>query len=355
MQKIMLSSMRSDAGKTSIIAGIISSMKNKKFAYIKPLGDRLIYRRKKSWDYDASLIVNILGREGELENRYEKITLGFDHSKIRYMYDEEGIKKALLDMAKDIGADNDVLFTEGGRDLFFGSWENLDPFSVSKFIDAKIVIVVSGDRDTILDEIKFINKYLPVKERNFGGIIINKVNDADEFKESYMPVIKKMGIDILGIIPYKEQLTYFTVDFLADKLLAKVLAGEENLKNTVKNIIIGAMSTGDPHKNPLFTRPSLNRENQLMITAGDRSDMILAAMERDTAAIILTNDIMPPQHIISKVRERGLPLLLVATDTFQTAKQVDDMEALLTKDSGEKMKLLSQLIEKYTSMNEFLS
>jgi len=30
-----------------------------------------------------------------------------------------------------------------------------------------------------------------------------------------------------------------------------------------------------------------------MITGGERSDMILAALERDTIGIILTNDIVP--------------------------------------------------------------
>ena len=60
MKKIVVSSMRSNAGKTSIIAGIISLIKDKKFAYAKPLGDRLIYRKKRSWDYDASLMVNLL-------------------------------------------------------------------------------------------------------------------------------------------------------------------------------------------------------------------------------------------------------------------------------------------------------
>jgi len=37
MNKIVISSIRGNAGKTSIIAGIISSIKNKKFAYAKPL------------------------------------------------------------------------------------------------------------------------------------------------------------------------------------------------------------------------------------------------------------------------------------------------------------------------------
>ncbi len=354
MNNIVIASIRKNAGKTSIIAGIISHFKNIKFAYAKPLGDRLIYRRKKSWDYDASLMINLLGREGELESRFEKITLGFDHSKLRYMYDEAGIKKALSDMVTEIGGSNDVMFLESGKDLESGSYLNLDALSMAKYVNARLVVIVSGDSDFILDDIKFIEKYVKIKDNNFAGVIVNKVNDLDIFENSYAPAIKEMGINIIGAIPYKEQLTYLTVGYLAEKLLARVLAGEQKLKNIVKNIIIGAMSTADPNKNPLYIRPTLNRENQLMITSGDRSDMILAALERDTTGIILTNDIVPPQLILARAKERGVPVLLVPMDTFKAVKTIDDIEALLTKDDPEKIALISQMIEKYTGMNDIL-
>ena len=168
MKKIVVSSIRSNAGKTSIIAGIISSVKDKKFAYAKPLGDRLIYRRKKSWDYDASFIINLLERKGELERHYENITLGFDHSKLRYMYDQEGIKKALSDIVTDIGGGNDVLIMEGGKDFSCGAYLNLDPVSIAKYIDGTLVIVVSGDNDSVIDDIKFIEKYMKIIDANFG-------------------------------------------------------------------------------------------------------------------------------------------------------------------------------------------
>jgi uncharacterized protein len=354
MKKIVISSIRSNAGKTSIIAGIISLLKDKKFAYAKPLGDRLIYRKKRSWDYDASLMVNLLKRKGELESHYEKITLGFDHSKLRYMYDQEGIKKALSDIVTDIGDKNDVLLIESGKDFSCGAYLNLDPVSIAKYVDGKLVIVVSGDNDSIIDDIKFIEKYMKIIDANFGGVIINKVTDIEAFENFFVPSIKEMGVNIIGVIPYQAQLTYFTLDFLEEKLLARVLAGEEHLKKVVKNIIIGAPSTTCMDKDPLFAKQCLNKENQLMITGGDRSDMILAALERDTIGIILTNDIVPHQNIISKAKERGIPILLVGMDTFETAKTIDKMEALLKKDDTEKIQLLSQLIEKYTRVKDFL-
>ncbi len=354
MKKIVVSSIRSNAGKTSIIAGIISSVKDKKFAYAKPLGDRMIYRRKRTWDYDASLMVTLLERKGELESHYEKITLGFDHSKLRYMYDQEGIKKALSGIVDDIGGKNDVLIIESGKDFSCGAYLNLDPVSIAKYIDGELVIVVSGDNDSIIDDIKFIEKYMKIIDANFGGVIINKVSDIESFENFFVPSIKDMGINIIGVIPYEAQLTYFTLDFLAEKLFARVLTGEDNMKKVVKNIIIGTPSNTCPDNDPLFTSHCQSKENQLMITSGDRSEMILAAMERDTIGIILTNDIVPHQNIIARAKERGIPILLVNMDMFQTAKTIDDMEALLRTDDTEKIKLLSHLIEKHTRVKDFL-
>ncbi len=352
MKKIVVSSMRSNAGKTSVISGIISSVKDKKFGYAKPLGDRLIYRKKRTWDYDANLMINLLERKGDLESHLEKITLGFDHSRLKYMYNQEGIKKALSDIVEDIGGANDVLFIEGGRDLSFGAYLDLDPLSIATSIDGKLVIVVSGETDCVLDDIKFIEKYMKIQDARFGGVIINKIKDLDDFENTCAPDIKKIGIDIIGVIPYEPELTYFTVDFLAEKLLARVIAGELHLKNVIKNIIIG--TPVDTARQPLPAKPGLREGNQLMITSGDQSDMILAAMERDTAGIIITDNIAPDQSIIIRANERGIPILLVSTDTFNTAKAIDDMEALLRKDDTDKIGLLSRLIEKHTHIRDLL-
>jgi BioD-like phosphotransacetylase family protein len=73
--------------------------------------------------------------------------------------------------------------------------------------------------------------------------------------------------------------------------------------------------------------------------------MILAALESDTAGIVLTNNILPPPNITALASERNIPLLLVLPDTYQIAKQIDDLEPLLTPTNTEKLSLLAQLIK----------
>ena len=45
MNKWVIASMRKSAGKTSVIVGIAAAL-NKKMAYIKPFGERMLYRKK---------------------------------------------------------------------------------------------------------------------------------------------------------------------------------------------------------------------------------------------------------------------------------------------------------------------
>jgi BioD-like phosphotransacetylase family protein len=60
MEKVIVASMRESAGKTGVIVGLAKAL-GKKIGYIKPFGDRLLYRKKRLWDYDSALITDIFG------------------------------------------------------------------------------------------------------------------------------------------------------------------------------------------------------------------------------------------------------------------------------------------------------
>jgi BioD-like phosphotransacetylase family protein len=344
MDKVVIASMRKGAGKTSTIVGIAGAL-NRKMAYIKPFGDRMLYRKKRLWDYDSALISSLFG----LKEDPVDMSIGFDHSKLRYMYDEEGTQKKLLEIIGSIGSDKETLFIEGGGDLAYGISVHLDTLSLVKYTGSKLFIVASGEEDTIIDDLLFLKRHVDLAGVKLAGVIINKVQHLDEFQSTHLPAIEKEGIRVVGVLPFQSELTYFSVYSLSERLFAKVITGEGGLKRVVKNIIIGAWSANVFLQNPLF-----KKENKLVITGGDRTDMILASLESDTSGIILTNNILPPSNIISKASERNIPLLMVFADTYQTARQIENLEPLLTKDDAEKVDLLQQLAKKHLNLNEIM-
>lgn len=342
MKSVVFASLKEGSGKTSVVVGVMSALKNK-FGYIKPIGDRLIYRRKRNRDYDSHLIVNLFNLSVEPEN----ITLGFDHSKLRFMYDGETIRNAVAELVENAGKDKEGVFIEAGKDIFYGASIHLDPLSLARYTDSTLVLIVSGENEAIIDDLTFIRNNFKMEDIPMTSVIINKVHDIDEFEGLYLKEIESMGFNVLGILPHKEQLTRYTVSYLSNRLFAKVIAGEEGMNKTIKHIFVGAMSTGESLRNPLF-----NKENKFLITSGDRNDMILAALETDAVGVLLTNNILPPSNIISVANEKNIPLLLVTSDTFAAAKEVGRMETLLTGDNKETIQLLSKMAEKYIKVDK---
>jgi hypothetical protein len=334
MNKVIVASFRKNAGKTSVTVGITKAL-NKKIGYLKPFGDRLIYSKKRLWDYDSALIATVF----TLHENPEDMSIGFDHSKLRYMYDEKITQEKLSELVSNMGQGKDILFIEGGRDLSYGISVYLDSLSLAKTIGGRLVIVISGDEDTICDDITYVKKQVDVCGIDFKGVIINKVQNIGEFKETSLPQINKIGVPVLGIIPFFNELTHYSINFLSERLFAKVVTGEENLNRVVKNIFIGAMSV-----NAALQQPHLKKEGVLMITGGDRTDMILVALDYQAAGIILTNNVLPPAHIISKAAERKVPMLMVSYDTYETARRIDNIEPLMTREDTHKIELLGRVI-----------
>jgi len=342
MDKIVIASSRESAGKTSIIVGLAKAL-GKTYGYIKPFGDRLLYRKKRLWDYDAALVTQVLG----LHENPEDITIGFEHSKLRYMYDEVRIGEKVKELVANTSKNKDVLFVEGGKDLSYGVSVHLDAVTLAQNIGGKLIVVVSGSDDAIVDDIMFIKNYVGLGKVDFRGVIINKVHDLEDFNATYLPAIEKTGVKVLGIVPMQPDLKNFTVGYLSECLFAKVIAGEGGLNNVVKTIFVGAMSTNEAMRNPLF-----NRENKLIVTTGDRGDMIITALETKTSGVLLTNNLLPPSNIIAKSSEMNIPLLLVSDDIYNVARQIDAMEPLLTRDNTANINLLAELIKKNVKLKD---
>ena len=343
MDKFVITSMRLSAGKTSLIIGLARAM-NKKIGYLKPLGTRLLYKKKRLWDYDAALMTHIFNPEEHPED----MSIGFHHSKLRYALDEKTTEAKILEALDHVGNNKDLVFVEAGRDIFYGGSVRLDAVSVTRIVAGQLLIMLSGDEDTIVDDISFLKNYIRLDGFHFMGVVINKVVNVDNFIDVYLPMIRHMGVPVLGVIPSFPELAYFSVQYLADRMFAKVLAGESGLNRQIRNIGVGAMGGDSMIKSPL-----LQDHHQVVIASGDRSDLILLSLENNVAAILLPNNIVPSPVILARAETLGIPLLLVSTDIHGTARQIEGIEPLPTRDDIEKINLFEKMVRDHVDLAVF--
>ena len=342
MKSLIVASTREDAGKTSTIIAVARIL-DRRFGYLKPLGDRYLYRKKRLWDYDASLVTKLFG----LGEEPEMLTIGFDHSKLRYMYDRTAILEEFNLLVDQAGAGREGVFIECGKDLAYGSSVYLDPLTISQQTGAPVLILAGGGENEIADDLAFINRFVGSDEANVAGVIINKVVQMEDFCQVHLPEIEKLGVNVLGVLPYQDEFDTISLAAVADKLLAKVLGGEGGLQNRVRSIVVGAMSVG-----AALVDSHINDPGKLVITSGDRSDMILAMMETEgTAGIVLTNGIIPPANIVARASGQNVPLLIVSGDTYSTALQVEKIRPLLCSEDTGMINDLARLVSKHVDMD----
>ncbi len=332
-KRFLITSLKKNSGKSSMSLALANCF-NEKCGYAKPLGDRLFYRKKRLWDHDSAVMTKLLG----LKENPDLMTIGFDHSKLKYMYDQKSIQGKLNSSFTELETDCDVLLIESGKDIFYGESINMSAHQIAKTANAKMIVVVSGQNDVICDDLAYIQNH--IDKSLVAGVIINNIADVNDFKETYNDYLNSLDIKILGIAPHVSELDDISMDHVCDLFLAKVIAGNAFLNKTVKHVDVGAMSINEVVKKNIF-----NKKDNLIITSGDRVDVILVALDCMPAGIILTNNILPPAHVISRAEERGVALLSVGMDTYQATEKINQVESLLYPNDKEKYSKLIAAVQ----------
>jgi len=97
---------------------------------------------------------------------------------------------------------------------------------------------------------------------------------------------------------------------------------------------------------------ALLRDRTLLITPGDREDLVLASMAANRRAgdrskvigLVLTGGFRPTEAVIDELRAAGLFAYLVATDTYRTAQAVDEILVKTHPSDTEKISTIIELV-----------
>lgn len=105
------------------------------------------------------------------------------------------------------------------------------------------------------------------------------------------------------------------------------------------------------------------RGNELLITPGDREDLILAAMSGCVIGvskaycvkgIILTGGIRPHKTILKLVKRTNIPMILVNEHTYEMAQKLNNLIVKIRAQDTDKIKQATSLVRKYVDIEKIV-
>ncbi|MFH1578337.1 MAG: AAA family ATPase [Candidatus Omnitrophota bacterium] len=360
MKKFFIAATKQNDGKTTVALGLIFNFKDrfKKIGFIKPIGQRYLEEEGEKVDEDSILI------ERSFESRGVKCVLkdmspiavekGFTEQYIRNP-DREKLTTRINKSFSRVAADKDLVVIEGTGHAAVGSVFDHSNAFVAKTLGAKVILVSSGGIGRPIDEI-ILNKSLFEKEGvQLLGVIINKVL-PEKFPKVNRLIRKglaRKGIDVLGVIPYLPLLSYPSIEQIVEESNFKFFSGKEGANNLVKKIVVGAMT---PHN-------ALNYlvDRVLLITPGDREDMILASLGCyftksfkgiNISGIVLTGNLLPHKTILDMLAQSKIPVLLAKADTYTVASRINDLMVKIRPQDKKKIESVEKMIKKHVELDK---
>ncbi|MBS7656165.1 phosphotransacetylase family protein [Candidatus Bathyarchaeota archaeon] len=251
---------------------------------------------------------------------------------------------------KEISIEKDVILIEGGHTLSTGAFINLCAPKLAKAFSSKFILVHQFKGDFLIDEAVQAKDYCLKWGLKPYGIILNKVpQEKIDFANTVIKNFLNMhDLELLGVIPENSILNSLTVKEIYEKIDGKILAGEEGINNLVQTFLVGAMSVESSMK---YFRKTTNK---LIITGGDRTDLILAALETKASGIILTGNLYPSIKVFPKADELKIPLILVSYDTFTTLQLLQKIIGKTKLIDEERIKIAKQIFEENISWKRIL-
>jgi BioD-like phosphotransacetylase family protein len=319
MNTILIAATEESSGKTAIALalGSLATDRGQSVGYMKPKGTRLQTNTGKTLDTDPMLAREVLDIDAEMGN-LEPVVYSptFIEGAIRRRDDPAEIHGAVVESFERLAEGRDTMVIEGGGQLTTGGIVDLTDPDVAELLDARVILVVDyddpGDVDGVLGDARVIGDRL-------AGVVFNRVTDAarDTLEGDVVPFLERRGVPVLGVVPRTPDLAGVTVGDLADELGAEPLT-DAATDGVVERFLVGAMGADEALHS--FRRA----KDAAVVTGGDRPDIHTAALEAPgVTCLVLTGGFRPSPAVLGKAEERGVPMLLVGSETLPTVERLE--------------------------------
>jgi phosphate acetyltransferase len=229
---------------------------------------------------------------------------------------------------------------------------------LARNLEAAVVLITSLQNSTPKEVADQMELMLPGFGEAVAGYILNHAPEAERSYTSKLRSRKKLldsNLTPLGLIPLNPEMAAPRVSDVAQHLRATVVNAGEMGKRRVAKTFIAARSV--PKIVSLFT------PGALIITSGDRDDVVMAASLAHLsgvplAGLVLTWNYLPEEPIQRLCRTAltsALPVLMVETDTYTTAGLLAQMDGQVPLDDLERVERLLDYVADKLELKPLLS
>ena len=342
----------SNSGKSILVLGLMRVLlgKTPRVGYFRPVIDDYLGDDK---DNHIQTVVSYFDLQLDYEDAY-----AFTRSELVKLQ-SEGREEYFIDRViakyKKLEDRFDFILVEGTD---FSDHHNVSEFegnvTIAKNLGIPAIILATGlgkSMEGLISTLKYAYNTYKSREVEVLGVVANMVMEEnrqrvlDELSASF-----SSSVEVIAI-PKIESLSHPTVKEIAIQLEANVLFGEDAIDNQVGSFGVGAMQ--------LRNYLTLIGENSLVITPGDRADIILGVLQANTssnypkiAGMVLTGGLIPEEPILKLIEgvPDVIPILSVKEGTFDIANKIGAIKPKIYAQN--KLKITSSLstFDKYVDI-----
>ncbi|WP_010181310.1 phosphate acetyltransferase [Aquimarina agarilytica] len=341
------------SGKSIVTLGLMRTFlgRTPRVGYFRPIIDDSVENHV---DNHIQTVVSHFDLDIAIEDTY-----AYKRSEVLEKYNEgkEGeVFDLIIEKYRKLQDHYDVVIVEGTDFSDTGSIIEFDiNVLICKNLGIPAIIVASGAHKKVSETVgnlKLACDTFKVKNVKVLGVIANKVPEdliqdiTDKLNQRMSPEIDQI------VIPVIKSLVDPTIKEVVDHLKGKVLFGEEFLNNQAGSFGVGAMQ--------LHNYLTHFKENSLVITPGDRADIILGALQASVSSnypkisgIILTGGIIPEESILKLIEglKLSLPIISVKEGTFEVTNKVGNIKSGIYADNTQKIITSIATFEKFVNID----
>ncbi|WP_152287684.1 phosphate acetyltransferase [Flavicella marina] len=348
---IYIATIESHTGKSLVSLGLLRMMLTKsiKVGYFRPIINET---ENGQFDNHTKTAINFFNLDLKQSECY-----AYKQSEVLKLLSKgkvDEVIQTVIEKYKKLEERFDYVLVEGTDFSEEGSFLELDlNLAIAKNLGVPSLIVGSGKNksiDEFVNSMEITYKAFKQKEVDVIGVIANKVDPGNT--EIITQELKKViPLDVqIDVIPESLYLENPTVKEINEALKGKILFGEQFIDNT-----IGSFSSGAMQLRNYLTRI---KENALVVTPGDRADIILGALQANAssnypkiAGLILTGGLLPEDSILKLMEgvQSTVPIISVEGGTFGTTNKIGAVKSKIYSTNSKKILMALDTFDSYVN------